>query len=82
MTKETRKILKELKLIANHEDSFQIQGGKHMKVRGNAINDHGEVVRLRFILSHRPGDMNWTHQFRREVRKYLSEREVSNVYGF
>lgn len=83
MTKETKQILKELKLIANPVNTFQTKhGGKHLKVRCNALNDAGEVVRLQFILGNTPSDRHWTKQFRRVVRRQLALNEISNVSGF
>jgi len=83
MTKETRQILKELKLIANPVNTFETLHNKgHMKVRCHAVNDNGEVVRLQFHLGGTPSDRHWTKQFRRQVRKYLAHKEVSNVSGF
>lgn len=84
MTKETRQILKEMKLkIANPANTLTTEnGGKHLKVRCHAVNDNGDVVRLRFIIGNSPSDRHWTKQFRRQVRKYLAHNNISNVSGF
>ena len=74
--KDVRRVVKGLRKYAVN-GTFKIVQKNHTKVTMDAINDNGNLCKLRFILPVTPQDGNWMKSFERQKTKYLNEQNIS-----